>query len=97
MVPALAALASVTEGLGLGALPSIGFLPAVLALSLYSVLPILRNTVTGLAGVDPDLLEAARGVGMDRREVLWQVEQDMYIGRYRHTPGHQGRSCAERC
>ena len=74
MVPALAVLASVTEGLGLGALPSIGFLPAVLALSLYSVLPMLRNTVTGLAGVDPDLIEAARGVGMDPREVLWQVE-----------------------
>ena len=74
MVPALGALASVTEGLGLGALPSIGFLPAVLALSLYSVLPMLRNTVTGLAGVDPDLIEAARGVGMDPWEVLWQVE-----------------------
>lgn len=74
MVPALAGLASLTEGLGLGSLPSIGFLPAVLALALYSVLPMLRNTVTGLVGVDPSLIEAARGVGMSPREVLWQVE-----------------------
>ncbi|MEM9177778.1 MAG: ABC transporter permease/substrate-binding protein, partial [Myxococcota bacterium] len=66
--------AALLEGAGLAPVPSIGFLPAVLALSLYSVLPMLRNTVTGLAGVDPALVEAARGVGMDPREVLWQVE-----------------------
>ena len=74
MVPALAGLATITDGLGLGPVPSIGFLPAVVALALYSVLPMLRNTVTGLVGVDADLVEAARGVGMDPREVLWQVE-----------------------
>ena len=45
---------------------SIGFLPALIGLTLYSVLPILRNTVTGLAGVDPAVIEAARGVGMTR-------------------------------
>lgn len=74
MVPALAGLAALTERFGLGSLPSIGFLPAVLALALYSVLPILRNAVTGLVGVDPALVEAARGVGMSPREILWQVE-----------------------
>lgn len=74
MVPLLGSLGPAFEGLGWPAPPSIGFLPAVLALSLYSVLPILRNTVTGIAGVDPALCEAARGVGMSPREVLWQVE-----------------------
>lgn len=74
MVPLLAALSALAISAGLGGFPSIGFLPAVLALSLYSVLPMLRNTVTGLVGVDPALVEAARGVGMSPREVLWQVE-----------------------
>jgi osmoprotectant transport system permease protein len=74
MVPMLGALGPRFEALGWAAPPSIGFLPAVLALSLYSVLPMLRNTVTGLVGVDPALREAARGVGMSPFEVLWYVE-----------------------
>ncbi len=74
MVPLLGAVGVSFAALGWPAPPSIGFLPAVLALSLYSVLPILRNTVTGIAGVDPSLCEAARGVGMSPGEVLWQVE-----------------------
>lgn len=74
MVPLLGGVGAVLAGLGWPAPPSIGFLPAVLALSLYSVLPMLRNSVTGLAGVDPALCEAARGVGMSPREMLWQVE-----------------------
>src|ERR1700704_1686299 len=44
-----------------------GFLPAVLALALYSMLPVLRNTITGLQGVDPAVIEAAQGVGMTPR------------------------------
>ena len=49
----------------------IGYLPALVALTLYGLLPILRNTVTGLAGVDPAVREAARGVGMTPpRELL---------------------------
>src|SRR5271154_7159973 len=51
-----------------------GFLPAVLALALYSMLPVLRNTITGLNGVDPALLEAAQGVGMTPRQSLLSVE-----------------------
>lgn len=74
MVPLLGALGAMLEAGGLGSLPNIGFLPAVLALSLYSVLPMLRNTLTGILGVDPSLVEAARGVGMSAGEVLWQVE-----------------------
>lgn len=51
-----------------------GFLPAVLALALYSMLPVLRNTITGLQGIDPAVLEAAEGVGMTQRQSLTMVE-----------------------
>lgn len=53
---------------------ALGFLPSLLALTLYSMLPIIRNAVAGLQGVDPDVLEAARGVGMTKRQMLLQVE-----------------------
>ncbi|MCP3476323.1 ABC transporter permease/substrate-binding protein [Bradyrhizobium sp. CCGUVB1N3] len=51
-----------------------GFLPAMLALALYSMLPVLRNGITGLNGIDPALLEAAQGVGMTPRQSLLTVE-----------------------
>ena len=51
-----------------------GFLPAVLALALYSMLPVLRNTLTGLRGIDPSILEAAEGVGMTPTQSLILVE-----------------------
>ncbi|MEM6393524.1 MAG: glycine betaine ABC transporter substrate-binding protein [Planctomycetota bacterium] len=53
---------------------ALGFWPTVIALSLYAVLPVLRNVVTGLRGVDGDVVEAARGLGMSRRQVLCRVE-----------------------
>jgi osmoprotectant transport system permease protein len=68
---ALAALSMSAFGVGFSAF---GFLPAVLALALYSMLPVLRNTITGLDGVDPALTEAAEGVGMTERQVLTMVE-----------------------
>jgi len=55
-------------------LSGIGFLPAFLGLVLYSLLPILRNTVTGLAGIDPAVAEAAEGVGMTPGQRLRMVE-----------------------
>ena len=73
-VPSLALLAVMVPLLaGLG-VQSIGFLPAFIGLTLYGVLPILRNTVTGIAGVDPALTEAARAVGMTPWQQLRQVE-----------------------
>ena len=69
-VPSLALLALMVPLLG----GTIGFLPAFLALTLYSVLPILRNTVTGIGEVDAAAIEAARGVGMTDRQRLLQVE-----------------------
>ena len=72
--PLLLALSALTErafGTGFSAL---GFLPSVLALALYAMLPVLRNTVTGLAGVDPRLTDAARVVGMSARNRLVEIE-----------------------
>ncbi|HDQ13546.1 MAG TPA: ABC transporter permease [Sediminispirochaeta sp.] len=51
-----------------------GFAPAFLALYLYSILPIVRNCITGLSSVSPSLKEAARGMGMNSRQILFQVE-----------------------
>jgi osmoprotectant transport system permease protein len=72
--PLLLALAALSErifGVGFSAL---GFLPAVLALTLYSMLPVLRNTVTGLNGVDPGLHDAARALALNPRQTLRHVE-----------------------
>jgi osmoprotectant transport system permease protein len=52
----------------------IGKLPAIIALTLYALLPILRNTYTGILGVDPTLVDAGRGMGMTSRQILWMVE-----------------------
>ncbi len=48
----------------------LGVAPAIVALTMYAVFPILRNTVTGLEGVDPAVVDAARGMGMSSRERL---------------------------
>ena len=52
----------------------LGFVPSFIALYLYALLPIMRNTVTGLAGVDPAVLESARGMGLSSRQRLWKIE-----------------------
>ncbi len=68
--PLLLGLSKLT-GLGFSAL---GFLPSLLALSLYAMLPLLRNGAAALAGIDPAAIEAANGVGMTRRQRLEMVE-----------------------
>jgi osmoprotectant transport system permease protein len=62
-----------TKLLGVG-VPALGFLPSLLALTLYSMLPILRNAVAGLTGVDAAVLEAADAVGMTAQQRLLRVE-----------------------
>ncbi|GAX41156.1 binding-protein-dependent transport systems inner membrane component [Tolypothrix sp. NIES-4075] len=52
----------------------IGATPAIVALTLYSFLPIIRNTYTGITSVDPAIREAGRGMGMTDRQLLLQVE-----------------------
>ena len=73
-VPGLALLAVMVPLLAAMNLPSIGFLPAIVGLTLYGLFPILRNTVTGIRNVDSALKEAARGVGMTPMQQLWRVE-----------------------
>ncbi|MCZ2827325.1 ABC transporter permease [Modestobacter sp. VKM Ac-2986] len=51
-----------------------GITPAVIAVTFYAALPVLRNAVVGLAGVDPSLVESARGMGMSRLATLLRVE-----------------------
>ena len=72
--PLLLAVSSLTLHTFGFAVPALGFLPSLLALTLYSMLPILRNGVAGLTGVDPAVLEAADGVGMTPAQKLWRVE-----------------------
>jgi osmoprotectant transport system permease protein len=67
----LSAFTQTTFGFGFRAL---GFLPALAALALYSMLPVLRNTITGLTGIDPAVMTAARAVGMTRSQQLLLVE-----------------------
>ncbi|MFP5332649.1 MAG: ABC transporter permease [Acidimicrobiia bacterium] len=55
----------------------LGFWSAFIALFMYALLPILRNTVTGLAEVSPAVLESARGMGLTRRERLWKVKMPL--------------------
>jgi osmoprotectant transport system permease protein len=58
----------------------IGSLTAIVALTLYALLPILRNTYVGITGVDTAVIEAARGMGMTDRQLLWQVELPLALG-----------------
>ena len=51
-----------------------GFWTAILGLVVYGLLPVLRNTITGLQGVDPTLVEAGRGIGMSAMAVLLRIE-----------------------
>lgn len=67
-IPSIALLGFLIPILG------IGLKPAVFALFLYALLPILRNTFTGVQQVDPAVVEAARGLGMNPWQVLWKVE-----------------------
>ncbi|KZB79546.1 glycine/betaine ABC transporter permease [Amycolatopsis regifaucium] len=82
-------------GLGLGnlgqAIPSIGLVvllalwmgtgtaTAVTALVVYATLPVLRNTIVGLDGVDPAVVDAARGMGMSKTAILWRIELPLAV------------------
>ncbi|WP_373527580.1 ABC transporter permease [Nostoc sp.] len=58
----------------------IGVVPAIIALTLYSFLPIIRNTYTGITNVDPAIREAGRGMGMTDTQLLLQVEIPLALG-----------------
>lgn len=61
-------------------LGGIGATTAIVALTLYALLPILRNTYAGIAGVDAAVLETARAMGMTPRQILWEVELPLSMG-----------------
>ncbi len=67
-IPSLAVLALIMTVMG------IGVPPAIFALFIYSILPIARNSVAGISDVSPDLLDAARGIGMSPWQIFFQVE-----------------------
>ena len=72
--PLLLAVSELTENvLGTG-FSALGFLPSLLALTLYSMLPVIRNGVAAILNIDPAVVEAAHGVGMTDWQRLWRVE-----------------------
>lgn len=73
-IPSLALLGFMIPLLG------IGTLPAIIALTLYALLPIVRNTFTGIEEVESFLLESGTGMGMTKRQILWLVELPMSRG-----------------
>ena len=72
--PLLLALSALAQGLFGAGFSALGFLPAVLALALYSILPVVRNTVTGLEAVGDGVRDAARALALTPRQSLGLVE-----------------------
>jgi osmoprotectant transport system permease protein len=72
-IPSLAILSATMPLLG------IGLLPSVVALVVLAVPPLLLNTVIGVREIDPAILDAAKGMGMGRRELLWQIELPLAV------------------
>lgn len=72
-IPSLAILAATMPFLG------IGLLPSVTALVVLAVPPLLLNTIIGIREIDPAVIDAANGMGMGRREMLWQIEAPLAV------------------
>lgn len=73
MIPIFGWIAASIPGAAQAGVAGIGLFPALVALFLYSLLPVVSNTLTGLAGVNPATREAAAGLGMTRPQILVQV------------------------
>jgi osmoprotectant transport system permease protein len=78
-VPSLALYGILMGILSALTLPSIGFLPVVIALTLYGLLPIVRNTHTAIREVDPAIIEAGRGMGMSEFQILVKVKLPLAV------------------
>ncbi|AEV37496.1 Glycine betaine/carnitine/choline transport system permease protein OpuCD [Pseudovibrio sp. FO-BEG1] len=74
MIPILAWVGTTVPGARELGVAGIGFLPAFLALVIYSLLPVVANTVAGLEAAPPAAMDAARGMGMTRNQRLLQVQ-----------------------
>ena len=73
-IPSLAILALVQQAIGLSGWPGFGARPAFVALVALAVPPLVTNAYVGMRGVDRDVVEAARGMGVTGGELLWRVE-----------------------
>ena len=78
-IPSLALYGILMGILSALTLPSIGFLPVVIALALYGLLPIIRNTYTGIREVNPAMIEAGRGMGMSEKQILTTVKLPLAV------------------
>lgn len=74
LIAPLSALSNAFPLLAELGIKGIGATPAIIALVMYALLPVVRNTYAGLKGVPPATVEAARGMGMTTRQILWRVE-----------------------
>jgi osmoprotectant transport system permease protein len=74
LIAPLSALSARVPLLAAVGVHGIGAAPAILALIMYALLPVVRNTEAGLAGVDAAVIEAAKGMGFTARQVFWKVE-----------------------
>jgi osmoprotectant transport system permease protein len=79
LIVPLALLAAALPGLRQLGIGGIGMAPAVIALMLYSLLPIVRSTVAGLAQVPGPVVEAARGMGLSRKQIFAKVEAPLAL------------------
>jgi osmoprotectant transport system permease protein len=79
LIAPLSALATAVPALSALGVAGIGPAPAIIALVLYALLPVVRNTSAGIAGVDPAVVEAARGMGMTPRQVLARIELPLAV------------------
>ncbi len=67
-IPSLAVVTIMAPILGFG------LRSAIVALVIYGLLPIVRNSYTGISSIDPDIIEAAKGMGMSRMRIAWRIE-----------------------
>src|SRR6185312_10439269 len=74
LIGPLSALGGAVPLLGRAGVAGVGPAPAIIALVLYSLLPIVRNTLEGLDGVAPEVRDAALGMGMTARQAFWRIE-----------------------
>ncbi|HEV2548595.1 MAG TPA: ABC transporter permease [Stellaceae bacterium] len=79
LIAPLSALAAAVPVLGAAGIGGVGVAPAVIALMLYSLLPVARGAAAGLASVPAAAVEAARAIGMTARQVLWRVEMPLAL------------------
>jgi osmoprotectant transport system permease protein len=79
LIVPLSALATAVPGLAALGIGGVGPAPAIVALVLYALLPVARNTLAGIGGVPAAAIDAARGMGMTSRQVFWRVEAPLAL------------------